>query len=221
MEYEKSAKILKEILDLEGSPVAVTLSREMPEGIKKIEEARRHCQYIQQARLKGEAFYATLEEETCKGGAAVMGMAPLPPNVEDGSYYYKLGQFKTRNAARRTIQQVPQVLGGIKAILYAPLEKAGFQPDAIVVVCKPKATMLLTQAALYKNGGRIHTSFSGKQSLCADAVASPYQTGEISMTIGCSGSRRHAGIEDEAVIIGIPAEKLDEIVESLQAITKK
>ena len=88
------------------------------------------------------------------------------------------------------------------------LKVQSFVPDVVVIICSPKQIMLLTQAALYKEGGRIETEFAGKQSLCSDAVAEPYLTGKMGITVGCTGSRTYTGIQESELTVGIPAKML-------------
>ena len=60
---------LIERLKLKTSPVAVKLvptGEQVPEGIKKAEEAMRHCQMIDLVRRTGQEFYATADEQQCK-----------------------------------------------------------------------------------------------------------------------------------------------------------
>jgi uncharacterized protein (DUF169 family) len=93
--------------------------------------------------------------------------------------------------------------------LYAPLESANFEPDVIIFICKPKQAMLLTQGYVYKDGGRIRAEFSGKQSVCSDAVAQVMKSGQPNVTIGCGGSRTYAKIMDEEMLYSFPVKDIE------------
>ena len=71
---------------------------------------------------------------------------------------------------------------------------------------------------MYKTGGRIKSSFAGKQSLCSDGVVKVYKEGKIGVTVGCSGSRNYTKIADEEMIMGIPIELLADVASGLKAI---
>jgi len=229
MDIEKINSYGQELIDclkLKTSPVAVKLipkGDSVPEGMKKVDEAMRHCQLVDRVRRTGEEFYTLGEDQMCKGGAGAMGLGALPPKVASGEFYYKgLKQFSTQGAARRTIQMVPTLPpNSTEAVLYAPLEKASFTPDVIVVICTPKQIMLLTQAFVYKTGGRLEASFAGKQSLCSDAVVQAYKEGKIGVTVGCSGSRSYTKIAEEEMIMGIPVELLGDVASGLMEICPK
>ena len=81
--------------------------------------------------------------------------------------------------------------------------------------------MLLTQAFMYKTGGRLEASFAGKQSLCSDGVVKAYKEGKIGVTVGCSGSRNYTKIADEEMIMGIPIELLADVAAGLKEICPK
>ena len=85
------------------------------------------------------------------------------------------------------------------------------------MICNPRQVMLLTQAYMYKEGGRLEVSFAGKQSLCSDGVVQAKE-GKMAVTVGCSGSRLYTDIADEEMTIGIPIDLLPDIAAGLKAI---
>ena len=217
---------LVECLKLTTSPVAVKLipkGDEVPKGIEKVGGAMRHCQLVDRVRRTGEEFYTLGEDQMCRGGAGAMGIGEIPAKVASGEFYYKgLKMFSTQGAAMRTIDMVPKLPpNSTEAVLYSPLEKTSFTPDVILIICNPRQIMLLTQAFMYRIGGRLETSFAGKQSLCSDGVVQVYKEGKIGVTVGCSGSRSFTKIADEEMIMGIPVELLADVVSGLKEICHK
>ncbi|MCD1296359.1 hypothetical protein CUJ83_15260 [Methanocella sp. CWC-04] len=216
--YEQLSSKLKNILGLKGSPVAVKLVKskeEIPAGIPEIKDKIRHCEMVQKARF-GDVFYATKEHHACAGGAGALGIAETPEKIKSGDFYYSLGRFNTIGAARRTMNEVPKTGSNYLASVYAPLEKADFTPDVVVVIGNPKQLLRIAQASVYHSGGRVTADFAGIQSLCGDAVAKPLNTGELNLTFGCDGSRKYAKVADDELIAGIPVEKLEQIVSALE-----
>ena len=63
-----------------------------------------------------------------------------------------------------------------------------------------------------KCNSRFKADFSGKQSLCADAVSIPYTTGESNVTFGCKGSRGFTDIKPEEMIISLTLKDAQAIV---------
>ncbi len=220
--YEEMSSKLKAILGLKGSPVAIKLVKskdEIPAGVPELNEKLRHCEMVQKAR-NGNIFYATKEQHACAGGAGALGIVETPEKIKTGEFYFGLGRFKTLESAKKTMDAVPRTGKHFEASVYAPLEKATFKPDVVVVIGNPKQLLKLAQSNIYENGGRNLAGFSGIQSVCADAVAQPYNTGEMNATFGCDGSRKFAKIADDELIVGIPMKKLESVVEALEKISK-
>lgn len=220
--YEELSSKLKALLGLKGSPVAVKLAAaqgEIPAGMPELKEKVRHCEMVQKARA-GDVFYATRERHACAGGAGALGIAETPEKITTGEFYFGLGRFKTPGSAKRTMDAVPRTGKHFVASMYAPLEKANFKPDVVVIIGNPKQLLKIAQSNIYEKGGRNIVGFSGIQSLCADAVAQPYNTGEMNATFGCDGSRKFAKIADDELIVGMPVAKLEGVVEALEKISK-
>lgn len=218
--FNELSKRLTTVLKLKGSPVAVALRNDIPNDLQKGKPAR-HCEMVQTARLNGAQFYTTKDEQTCKGGAAVMGIIDMPEKVASGELYHKLGAFASVKAAKNTIDLMPKANKKSKAVLYAPLETANFAPDIVIVLGNPKQIMQVVQADLYKEGGRIETGFAGKQSLCGDIVAHTLNADTIQVSLACAGSRSHAKVADDELIVGIPSGRLENLVDSLETMFKK
>ncbi len=220
-DFAKLSAELKNLLHLEGSPVAVkivTTPEDIPEGVTELEEANRHCRMVSLAR-EGQAFYAPDAKHQCGGGAWALGLREKGATLKTGQHYFKLGKYDTINASRRTMEQVPSLPQETYATLYAPLEKAEFEPSVVIIFAKPFAMLKLAQSTLCKTGGRIQSDFAGIQSFCSDAVAEVLLSGKPNFTLGCDGSRKFSGIKDEEMIVGFPIELLKDVVESLKKVT--
>lgn len=190
-DYAEASKVLKETLNLDGSPVAFKFCKtpdDIPEGMAHISEKLRHCQMVGMARKEGKIFYATVDNHACMGGSWALGLRELTSTLKSGEFYYKLGKFESWAACKRTIDRVPHVESlTTYATLYAPLEKAPFDPTLVLIITKPKSMLKLAQSNLYRLGGRITSNFSGIQSVCSDACAQVYLNGTPNYSLGCDG----------------------------------
>ena len=133
MVYEASdnsrySEIIKEKLGLEREPVAVKFVKteeDIPQGIEKVAKKARHCEFVTQAAA-GDIFYASAQEQACKGGSSAMGLEPRPPKVESGEFYYGLGRFDSVETSKKVVDSLPKVDEENFALLYAPLKDADF-----------------------------------------------------------------------------------------------
>ena len=222
VDYPESAALLKKYLGLAGSPVAfkfATKKEDIPAGMEELDKTIRHCMMVTLASKEKKAFYATAAHHECNGGAWSLGLKELTPSLKTGEFYFKLGKFASAPACKRTIDRIPHLATcETYATLYAPLEKTPFSPQVIVIVTTPRNMLKLAQSSLFRLGGRIHAEFSGIQSVCADATAQTYLSGQANFSLGCDGSRRFSGIGDDEMVMGFPAEMLPEIIAALSIV---
>ena len=220
--YAEAADTLKNYLKLSGSPVAFRFApkkEDIPAGMQELDKTIRHCSMVGLARKEGRIFYSTAGKHECNGGAWALGLREITDSLKSGDFYFKLGKFESSAACKRTIDRVPH-LSTLEtyATLYAPLEKTPFDPQIVLLVANPWVMLKLAQSVLFRVGGRINAQFAGIQSVCSDACAQTYLNGQVNFSLGCDGSRKFSGIEDGEMVIGIPAELIPEIVESLKVV---
>jgi len=222
VDYTEAAEKLKKILNLKGSPVAIRFAptkEDIPAGMVELDKTIRHCSMVNLARTEGKIFYAPTDKHECNGGAWSLGLREITPTLKNGEFYFKLGKFDSAAACKRTIERIPHLeTGETYATLYAPLEKTPFSPQVILIITTPRNMLKLAQSSLFRLGGRIHAEFSGIQSVCADATAQTYLSGQPNFSLGCDGSRRFSGIGDDEMVMGFPAEMLPEIIAALSIV---
>jgi uncharacterized protein (DUF169 family) len=220
--YAEAAETLKNVLKLQGSPVAIkfaTSKDEIPAGMEELDKTIRHCTMVNLARHDWKIFYATAGKHECNGGAWALGLKEITPALKTGDFYFKLGKYNSAAACRRTIDHIPHLRSGdTYATLYAPLEKTPFTPHVILIVTTPRNMLKLAQSTLFRLGGRINAEFSGIQSVCSDATAQTYLTGHANFSLGCDGSRKFSGIADDEMVMGFAAEMLPEITAALKIV---
>ena len=223
IDYAQCSATLKKYLGMKGSPVAIMFANSkeaIPEGIPGMEGKLRHCAMVSRARNEGKAFYATVDNHECMGGAWALGLREITDTLKTGQFYFKLGKFESWASCKRTIGRIhhlnPQET---YATLYSPLESTPFSPNVILIIATPRMMLKLAQSTLYRLGGRIYPEFSGIQSVCSDATSQVYLTGKPNVSLGCDGSRRFSGIAEDEMVMGIPVEMLQEICNALPIVT--
>ncbi len=222
--YEEMSKILMENLGLKHEPVAVTLIKkghEMPEGYAEPETPIRHCQSIMRAR-KGELLIIPAKKHACHVGASSLGIVPTPEKVAAGELHYNLGMFQTQEAAKRMIDQRPTIeLGSVIATAVSPLSKARIRPDVVVIVGMPEQIYwLMPVAATFNEGGRVTADTAAFQATCVDSTVIPYLTGNTNLSLGCYGCRKATDIAPEDMLVGIPMSKMEDIVSTIEKLSK-
>jgi len=213
--YTMLTNDMKALLKLENSPIAISFSNEVYEGIEPIKGEMRLCQMLDKVRFDGNVFYTTSCEHKCDGGSGSCGMKGMSEKVKTGEFLCKMGLFGSTRAARRFINANPRIEAGtVKIVTFSPLEKVSFEPDVVVLICNAKQGMLIAEAFAYETGKRT-LGMTGPP-ICSSIVAAPFLTGEVTYSFGDHGARNYMKIKDEEVFVGIPAELLINIVDNLK-----
>ena len=128
----------------------------------------------------------------------------------------------SKEAAAKTMSLIPRIkLGTTKAVAAGPLGNFPLTPDVIVVEGLPEQVMWLCLARNFKEGGRLNFSSSIFQCCFVDVTVVPYLTGEINISPGCYGCREATDTSPMHMFMGIPANRLGEIVEALEFLSGK
>ena len=216
MNLEEMSDVLKSSLGIHDNIVGVRLFKseaEIPKDLTQIERPFRYCSMVQAARLQGTSFLAHADYHECKGGSSGLGLEACPENIKSGALYFdKLHKCETKEVGSNIAANFPRILPGSTVATYvAPLDKMVMNPDVVIIVGNPLTARRIVQAVEYKKGGRTTFNTAGIQSFCVDATASPYLKGEVNFSLGCDGSAKNAGLEDEDVVIGIPFAMMGDI----------
>ena len=203
-------------------PVAIRMLKageEIPDRARRpardFKKLSMSCQVIDMARRYGWTIALTREDHICSLGITAIGFdKPLP--------IYNVGTLcegmytETKAAGQRSEAAIDKFAPGeYHCLLVAPLDRATFEPHVVCVYANPAQVMRLTQAALWKRGGRLTSSFEGR-AVCADIVVTTMQTGEPQVILPCSGDRIFGQTQDHEMAFSIPWERMDEIVEGLR-----
>jgi uncharacterized protein (DUF169 family) len=222
MNYDELGQKLIKLMNFENEPVAIKWSVKEPENVKKDSEKSRFCAKLVKA-ADGEIFYTTLEEEACLGGARYSGlkdMGEYPSNVQSGAFMVPKGLFKNIPAVQRSRENESYINPGIfSAIIFAPLNKAEFEPDVIFIVCDAKQGMEILHANAYDSGE--HGLGADAAPICSSMAATPYMTGKVTYGFGDVASRQSMGISPKEIMVSIPASDLSRIISNLEEMRTK
>lgn len=216
MNLEEMSGVLKSSLGLSDNVVGVRLFKsesEIPKELASMEKPIHYCSMVQGARKEGKSFLARPDQHACKGGASGLGLVSCPDNIASGALYFeKLHKCETPDVGANIATNMPRILPGSTIATYvAPLDKMVINPDVVIFVGKPLAARRIVQAVMFNKGGRASFNTAGIQSFCVDATTSPFLKGEVNVSLGCDGSARNSGLEDDFVVVGIPFPMMEDI----------
>jgi len=177
------------------------------------------CMGYTMARRYGWAMAMSHEDINCPLSKVVYGF-------EEEVDYFKEGctcegmYTATKEAGARTEAAIAKFSWKeYETILCAPLQRADFDPQVVVVYGNSAQVMLLVVAALFKEGGRISSSFAGRID-CSDSVIQTLQTSRPQVILPCYGDRVFGQTQDYEMGFSFPSSFDDSIIEGLEGAHK-
>nr|AFI78483.1 protein containing DUF169 [uncultured bacterium ws156A7] len=217
---------LNQFLRLSTFPVAIRFLRSWDEAPERAKRPQRDlnnrfttCQAISMSRRFGWVMAMGREDSSCVLGAMALGLEKRLPEYTQGNLCIDL-YTESLQAGELSEASVPQLPAGkYVGVVTAPLNRATFVPDSIVIYGNGAQIMRLGQAYLWKRGGTLNSGFRGRID-CADLAIAPVTTGEPQMIVPCTGDRIFGQVQDHEVAFSMPFDLLDEIIEGLDATHK-
>ncbi len=202
---------LQQTLELDGSPVAVAIVPEPPEGLECLKRKVTACVMIQIAR-RGQSFYSSGEGILC-GGKANLGMGESPIRNLDDFLVRKEKIFGSKAAARRLLdsarKQTPEQ-GNYIAV--SPLGRASFTPDVVLFIGTPSQISRIIFLNAFETG---EMNVVHGEPLCSGAIAAPITTGKIGISFLDMACRRFGRYRPEEMVAGLPYQRLSHVLDSI------
>jgi uncharacterized protein (DUF169 family) len=212
--------VFNEYLRLATYPVAIKVSSEevLPPKVKSAKAMFSYpiniCQGITLARRAGRTIGFLEEDHACGLSILIFGYKEDPDFALAGNTIYPL-YAKTPEAGAKTQAATPKMeIGGIKSIVVAPLHRADFEPDLVLIYGNGAQIVRLVQGALYNEGGAIESQFMGRCS-CGAYIVKPLQTQKCNVIVPGGGERVFALTADDEIAFVIPASQLQNVTEGL------
>ena len=226
MKTSELNQALQEYVRPETFPVAIRLLKKgeaLPERVKRpaadMDIMVTICQGISFSRKYGWVVGVGEEDLNCPLAASVFGFKPYLDYMAQGHACFQM-YTETLGAGAKTELETEKVpFGSFDYILSAPLHRTVFEPEIIVVYGNAAQVMRLTVAALWREGGRLKSSFSGRLD-CADEILVPLRTQRPEVILPCNGDRVFAQTQDHEMAFSFPWSWAERLVEGLQGSNK-
>lgn len=210
---EEQGALLKELLNLKYCVVAVGLGRE-PHGVRRLEGRMEFCRMWAEAQ-KGKAFFATAENHSCLPGEFHLGL-------RDEAVKEQVCRFWVEDVYAYSPTAVKKYVAGLmhlphekaSVICLAPLERAVFQPDLVLVRCNPKQAMLLLWSYAYDTGEVVQGETGN--AMCQTLVVKPYLQNKPSFSTGDPGGTHGVGLLSGELMVSVPYSLFKNMITALQ-----
>jgi MtaA/CmuA family methyltransferase len=178
-----------------------------------------NCQTIDMVRRYGWTIALTREDSICSLGITAMGFDKELKFYRDGNLCEGM-YTETAEAGSRSEAAVDKFsYNQYQALVATPLDRCDFEPDLICIYGNPAQVMRLVQAALWKRGGKLTSSFGGRID-CSEIIVTTLRTRECQVILPCSGDRIFGQTQDHEMAFTIPFHRVEEILEGLRGTHK-
>ncbi|MBN2317606.1 MAG: DUF169 domain-containing protein [Acidobacteria bacterium] len=195
--FNKYGEDLETALILRTSPVAVKMIRteaEIPkEAFRPKRDGNYHiaqCQAFGMSRREGKTVAMLKEDHWCPTALMSYGMVEQPDNM--AMFGESFESFET---------------GKYVGIVTAPLKKATFVPDVVLIYSNPGQIRALTLTMMY-DGGESQVSYHFFLPSCGHCVVDPMKTGKYAIVLPDPGEHQRALTMEEELIFAVPQQKM-------------
>ncbi len=199
-------------------PIGIKFLLFKPECIKRIKKKLAICEMFREAQI-AEPFYATAEDFTCVA-PILLGMAEGDPVFESGSIGPALGIFEEARANRRLYYYITKLeKNSVNYVAFASLDKLTFTPDVLLLSADANQLEIILRAMCYATG-KMWKSQGTPVMECAWLTTYPYISGEVNfiLTDVSHGMKAKQVFPSGTILISIPFDKINPVVEGLQKI---
>jgi len=215
-EWQDYSLILKELLNLDYSPVAISCLKEARP--KATDKKLRICRAILEAGL-GQTLEISKGNNACFGASWHLGFHKIkdPKVIEMIKKFVVEGEklFCSYQALDTLLSQMEEVPDNAEAcFLLSPLEKSAVQPQLIIFISNAEATCRLLTLVTFIDGVMPKIKIGGPT--CRMSIIYPLLTGEVNISFYDYTARKICNVEKDKLLVSIPYERIPKIIESIE-----
>ena len=222
MELQKISQALDTYVRLQTFPVAIRMMSSVEEIPEKARMPKRDlgtpmavCQGMALARRYGWLIAMGKDDMLCPLGALTLGFLPAKAKFLDGSFPipFWVKDQAIRAKMARSLPQLEQ--GKYTHMVAAPIHRANFEPQVVIVYGNPAQVARLIQAAVYGTGEPVTSSSAGGFA-CGQEITTTILTDQCQCIVTGGGDRVIAQAHDHEAAFAVPLSKVEAIVEGLE-----
>ncbi|MGC9194246.1 MAG: dephospho-CoA kinase [Syntrophobacteraceae bacterium] len=224
-DWAKPVRRLESLMRLKYFPVALKLLKDKSD-LGKVAFLRRPahkvtlCQLIGQVRALDWTVGADSDDFLFASCPSILGLCDIPEAHRDGTFR-SIVWTASKEDGRKMEASIPRIATGkYEAVAMAPLVYNPFEPDLVLVYANPAQMMLLINSLQFSRY-EVMQFFCVGESSCSDAFARCFNTGKPSLAIPCFGERRYGHVQDEDLVMALPAGLIEKAVQGMEALYRR
>ena len=180
------------------------------------------CISIAMTRKYGWTVGMTPEDSMCPVADLLYGWNETGKKIEPNLFaFLKSMNYGTNDSAIEAMLQSAKQFqldsGQYAGIVFSPLELGRVDPDMVMIFCNSAQVMRLVHAATREDGVELPSIFTGRFGSCNEGVLQTIKTGQPKIVLPGNGDRVWGMVQDDEFIFTIPAGRIDQIIEGLEA----
>jgi len=161
------------------------------------------CQAVRLAR--DQSVLLDKDSITCKGARYALGFEKEIKEEILNAIKFKRGI--SREIAERLVNSIPRITNS--PYKYIVLNVS--DPDILIFYMTPKRFMEFLKV-YQRTGNSLDLKLSSITAMCGDVAVQTILTKKICISFGCDDSREYGDVSDEELIVGIPKEKIEQLM---------
>jgi uncharacterized protein (DUF169 family) len=213
--WQEYSKILKELLALDYSPVALSCVKES--SIKPTDKKVRICRAILDVG-KGQTICLNKDNNACFGASWHLGFHKIrdPKVMQMIKKFVVEGEklFCSYEALDNLTNQFVEMPDNSNSnFLLAPMETSEFKPELVIFIVNAEAACRLLTFITFLDGKMPKIKIGGPT--CRMAIIDPLATGELNLSFYDYTARKMCNVEKDKLIVSIPYKMIPKIMESI------
>lgn len=224
-DWGKLTRRMESLMRLKYFPVALKMLKDRSE-LNQVPFLRRPahkvtlCQLIGQVRSFDWTVGADADDFLFSSCPSILGLCDIPKTHRDGTFR-SIVWTATKEDGRKMEASIPRLpTGQYEAVAMAPLAYNPFEPDMVLIYANPAQIMLLINSLQFSRYEVMQFYCVGESS-CSDAVVRCFNTGKASVGIPCYGERRYGHVQDEDLVMAIPAALMEKALHGMEALYRR
>jgi uncharacterized protein (DUF169 family) len=173
------------------------------------------CQAMAMARKYGWELILTKDDIPCGSGLVTLGLVKMIDSMAAGQDLVAPYNQSEEARSKRMHQLTCLPSTKYQALLLAPIHRARFEPDAIVIYANTAQVMRLVQGAVFLEGGSLSSSSAGGQG-CSQYISKTILDNECRYVLPGNGDRVFGLAGDGQMIFSMPWGKVESVIEGLK-----
>lgn len=172
-------------------------------GVKLLRNTR-FCQAVRSAR--DQHIILDKHSITCRGARYAFGFEEEAKEEVVNAIKMKRGLAK--EIAEQLVENIPRIKN-------SPYKYIGLNvddPDILISYINPKRFMEFLKV-YQRTGCSLELKLSSLTAMCGDVAVQAFITKKICISFGCDDSREYGEVSDEELIMGIPKEQIEKLMQ--------